>query len=1632
MSTLTSTQLQQQYIAYFGRPGDPAGLKYWLSSTSGISTARDFADLIYAQDEYKTSTVGSKSTEEQVNNLYQNLFNRDADSDGLLYWTAEIEKGNLKLSNVAYDLIWAASNPTSGNTAQAATDALTLTNKVTAAEAFTADVEASTPAILAYQPAATSPWKSGEAFASAVAFIQTATATNSPTAADVDSAVASVVTANQSTGSTADSKNLKFTTTTDALIGDTGADSFTGVLQDGGATGTTIAPGDSVEGKGGTDTLTISVAGDHNKAAAGYTLSAVQTTDVEKVFASNFETESDELTTVATDLMSGVTTLGLSASSATGDTTFSGIKNLVDAEMRNGAADLTLSYTSSVLSGSDDTQKLTVSGATAGTFTVNNAETFAITSELTKSTLTDIAGDSDTKITIDGAANLVVTNALATKTIDASATTGGVSLKLGTATHTVTGGSGDDVINAVATLSNLDTITGGAGSDTFSFETAAKVTADAKTDAAAAGALVGVTGFETIEVISTNASAELELASLSGVTDLTASQKSRTVTLTSSANNGTNATYTFTLNGTSLTTATVDLATGDATADMTAVASAIATKITAQDGFTASSAANVVTVNRPNIGEVIQFTGAAQSNNNATLDAATAITFSKASGTEKVSVVGDSGNVTYSLADASGTADSATFNLKNDSDDKAIAQTVADLTVSNTETVNIDVTGMKAGTAKTLSALSGDAALTTLNITGDSDFVLTDHGSDNSKLATITSTSTGDITISDSVAGTSKLAQTITTGSGNDSMTFDSGELTEADVINLGGNTVVTSTGLMGKDTLNHTGDLGSSVDYEALQVSNVETINLTGGTGAGTAVAMYVDAANMTDNGTIALAGASGNVKIKNLDTTTKVGLGIGANDLSATLEVTLADETGTSDSIDFVESSTLNASSAITLKSTGIETLNIQATGDSTSAKTTTFTFGDNAPSTINITKGQASDTVALGTLNKTTTVVDASTYLGALSLTGATGIAMTVDAKLGGASTINTGSGADTINLGNFGTAAHTVATGDGTDVINVTLDSAASDMRNVSGAETLNLTIKDSTSAGLNDAAEDGGIQAAKTINVLGGNSLSKFVVTTANFSTTTTTLIDASTFNGDLDILIAPDNADSTLSIKGGTSANDEVNVQITAASEKFGLMTGIEKLVVNSDADGGDVDGALDLVNASGLSEITVSYGNASNADALEFKNVDTGVKFKVTSTVTADKLTVGMEEASSADTALNVEITDVANTATNVFDLDAAGIESLTLTSKEPAGDDGVDLAGVTADTDLTTALTLEGTSFVLKNLSTSFASVDGQQLTGALTLANGDRPSTAMTITGGLGDDTIGMENASDVIDGGLGTDTLNIKGSAVLGGFNVDLTSTTDQVTQFAGVTNATIQKGFEHVSLSESTGTGGASITGTDAANTLTGTGNADVIDGGKGADQIDGGGGADFMTGGKGADDFVISNTVTIGGSLNNGTISGYDTITDFTMNTTVSGSSEELELTGTAALNAVTSSNSTTDSTLTVGGQVSAGLAIATDGEATTSKTTVAIAVIAADGADSLAIVAAMVQTLSLNDIGDAGDTAWFTGQIDGVDNSWVYTQTTAATGASGGYDLVNLQGIKITALMTTNTSTTAGEVYMS
>ena len=106
MANATATELQQLYIAYFGRAADPTGLDYWTDK--GVTT-KAFAASMYAQNEFK-SVNGSLSTEAQVNQIYQNLFDRSADAAGLVYWSAQITSGALELASIANDLIWAANN----------------------------------------------------------------------------------------------------------------------------------------------------------------------------------------------------------------------------------------------------------------------------------------------------------------------------------------------------------------------------------------------------------------------------------------------------------------------------------------------------------------------------------------------------------------------------------------------------------------------------------------------------------------------------------------------------------------------------------------------------------------------------------------------------------------------------------------------------------------------------------------------------------------------------------------------------------------------------------------------------------------------------------------------------------------------------------------------------------------------------------------------------------------------------------------------------------------------------------------------------------------------------------------------------------------------------------------------------------------------------------------------------------------------------------------------------------------------------------------------------------------------------------------------------------------------------------
>ena len=101
----TEAQIQSIYVAYYGRAADPAGLAYWVNhlkeATNGLT---DIVNDFGMSDEY-VERYGDLSSAELVNNLYQQLFNRDAEPAGLDFYVDWLETGHSTLAEIALDIL---------------------------------------------------------------------------------------------------------------------------------------------------------------------------------------------------------------------------------------------------------------------------------------------------------------------------------------------------------------------------------------------------------------------------------------------------------------------------------------------------------------------------------------------------------------------------------------------------------------------------------------------------------------------------------------------------------------------------------------------------------------------------------------------------------------------------------------------------------------------------------------------------------------------------------------------------------------------------------------------------------------------------------------------------------------------------------------------------------------------------------------------------------------------------------------------------------------------------------------------------------------------------------------------------------------------------------------------------------------------------------------------------------------------------------------------------------------------------------------------------------------------------------------------------------------------------------------
>lgn len=108
-STLEN-QVLNSYIAYYGRPADPAGLTYWAKKLDDEGGSLSSIINAFGVSAEFDERFGDLSPEDLITNLYQQLFNRDPEEGGFDYWLGQYTSGERTLQNIALALLDGAQN----------------------------------------------------------------------------------------------------------------------------------------------------------------------------------------------------------------------------------------------------------------------------------------------------------------------------------------------------------------------------------------------------------------------------------------------------------------------------------------------------------------------------------------------------------------------------------------------------------------------------------------------------------------------------------------------------------------------------------------------------------------------------------------------------------------------------------------------------------------------------------------------------------------------------------------------------------------------------------------------------------------------------------------------------------------------------------------------------------------------------------------------------------------------------------------------------------------------------------------------------------------------------------------------------------------------------------------------------------------------------------------------------------------------------------------------------------------------------------------------------------------------------------------------------------------------------------
>lgn len=1306
--------------------------------------------------------------------------------------------------------------------------------------------------------------------------------------------------------------------------------------------GTTLNPGDVLDGGAGADKLNISVSGTHT---ANQTVSAVTLAGIETITVSNFQTDDAFDTIFNLSQASGVTKIAVSASADSGDTEFTNVSALVAAEMGNGGGDLSITYANSALSATNDTQTLLLSGQTGGEFEVlsggsNAVETVAITSSVSANTIKLTAGTGTTTVTVAGASDLTLTeSADGVATVNASGLTGTAKLTYTTdnaVSASITGGAGNDSITFSAdNFTSADSVDGGSGTDTLTIAS----------NVAAASALANVKNIETLRF---SGGADLTLAAAVSVSSFAATAANSEFTF----NTGYTGDTTVSLNQTGkiVNSANVALTASVTSANQVAGADNTITGGTGTDTLK-------ITASTQGADDVI-FSGLITN-----VDVITVVDRGdNASGSSE-----KGGDLKLSLGNYA-------TNLTIDGS-ALDAGTVTNGTMGNDdETLYVD--GASIATATVKIDVTGGAGRDTL-IGGAGNDIL--RGGDGN----------------DSISGTVGGNDSVLGGAGDDTINFGA-QLTAGDTIDGGeGTDTLIVTSLSGAALANVTNVEILAFNGSATLTSNLSfaTVDMTEGTNADTLTLStgYTNATTVKLDANDSVSNSGANVALT-VEFSSDDGVNVTGGTGTDTLKVTASTSTVTT-------ASKITGVEKITVVDNGDAASGGSAAGEDITIDLT----GYNTALTIDASALDAG-TVTSGSMDanwENLTITGVSNK--ALNVTGGSGVDTIVLSADGSAGdSIFGGAGNDVITVGSNLSNLDTIDGGDGTDRIDA--DTALTDTNfiNVKNVETLRLsnTTGTTTLGGFFNTAAVTTVQYTSTASALiDASGVTRGLTFARSGSTASNTSIKAGL--GDDTFSFSDTNTlDANDSINGG-SGNDTVSVSNGAASVTatvdFDNVTNVETIRLGSASGAAstsaetvgltiaaltadtaqtisitaaqitDANDGVTITNSADTSTTKFSItGGAGNDTLVGSKAADTLVGGDGADTLTgglgADVLTggAGADTFKFAATVTNatpavVSSNDSANSSADTITDFVSGTDKVRLDINFTAGTVSNKFVGTfSSNADALGSLSsTRGEWFFNKTTNQIVMDLDGNgliqandlaiTLTGVTAITEGDvliNYSGATSITGTTGDDVYDVTaasdfsidagagsdsfsatqatlNATDTLKGGSGTDSLSIAGTGTVTLSNND---------NFTGIENITLA-GSGAITLNLDSQTEVFKITASDHGDTIQlNSSEAHTLTGGTGGDTftlgtranllavgtVNGAAGDDTLKIGTASTDFVDSDfgrvasvkTLELTGASSvvlgsNATTAGIDTVKAGAGNTSVTSSQTALTVNAT-------------------------------------------------------------------------------------------------------------------------------------